>query len=166
MCVSVLGVWFCWERSLAVMCTGLILCPSFAPLDVLIFWRSHLVKLKAYASTIAMRALHCVHWASLTGWKWIKFAHTVCWYICVEEICYVLHFWTKLLPSLLHCYTIYKFSLLMCETFYGCSFKAAVTAELILKIVKINEINETSISLVSIHWYKFFIFFWGGLNHI
>lgn len=65
------------------------------------------------------------------------------------DLLYVLHFWTKLLPSLLHCYAIYKFSLLMCETFYGCSFKAAVTAELILKIVKIN---ETSISLVSIHW--------------
>lgn len=52
----------------------------------------------------------------------------------------------------------------MCETFYGCSFKAAVTAELILKIVKINEINETSISLVSIHWYKFFIFLGGGVK--
>lgn len=45
-------VWFCWERSLAVMCTGLILCLSSASLDVLIFWRSHLVKPRAYASTI------------------------------------------------------------------------------------------------------------------
>jgi len=65
-CVCVCVI-FCRGISLAVMCAGLILCPSSASLDVFIFW-SHLVKLKAYASTTAVRGfMHCVHKASLSG---------------------------------------------------------------------------------------------------
>lgn len=54
----------CDERPLAVMCTGLILRPSSASLDKLIFWLSHLVELKAHASTITTCASV---WASLPG---------------------------------------------------------------------------------------------------